>query len=66
MQIPQTQIKAIKKSTMDFSDSMYAIIKEAFSIESIATYCFHMLKRLCYGLDEMCMRFKCKTVNQTK
>lgn len=66
MQIPETQRTAVKEVTMDFSDSMYAIVKKVFPNASIVIDCFHMVKRLCDGLDEMHMHFKRKAVSQTK
>lgn len=66
MRIPEEQRKAVKEVTMDFSDSMSAIVKEAFPHAAIVIDCFHMVKRLCDGLDEMRMRFKRKAVIQTK
>lgn len=66
MQIPEEQRQAVKEVTMDFSNSMYAIVKEAFPNASIVIDCFHMIKRLCDGLDEMRMRFKRKAVTETK
>ena len=66
MQIPGAQREAVKEVTMDFSDSMYTIVREAFPNASIVIDCFHMVKRLCDGLDEMRMRFKRKAVTETK
>lgn len=51
---------------MDFSDSMYAIVKTAFPNATIVIDCFHIVKRLCDGLDEMRMRFKRQAVSENK
>lgn len=66
MQIPPEQRYAVKEVTMDFSDSMFAIVKAAFPNASIVVDCFHIIKRLCDGLDEMRMRFKRQAVSETR
>jgi transposase len=66
MQIPPEQRDAVKEVTMDFSDSMFAIVKAMFPNASIVIDCFHIVKRLCDGLDEMRMRFKRQAVSETK
>lgn len=66
MKISEEQRNAVKEVTMDFSDSMYAIVREAFPNASIVIDCFHIVKRLCDGLDEMRMRFKRKAVSELK
>ena len=66
LQIPQEQRNAVKEVTMDFSDSMYAIVKTAFPNAMIVIDCFHIVKRLCNGLDEMRMRFKRQAVSESK
>ena len=43
---------------MDFSDSMYSIAKQCFPNATIVIDCFHIVKRLCEGLEEMRLRFK--------
>lgn len=66
MRIPPEQRYAVKEVTMDFSDSMSAIVRKAFPNASIVIDCFHIIKRLCDGLDEMRMRFKRQMVSETK
>ena len=66
MQIPQSDREAVKEVTMDFSDSMYAIVKKSFPNASIVIDCFHIMKRLCDGLDEIRMRFKRSAVSEIK
>ena len=62
MKLPKEQREAVEEVTMDFSDSMYAIVKAVFPNATIVIDCFHIIKRLCDGLDEMRMRFKRKAV----
>lgn len=64
--IPIAQRNAVEEVTMDFSDSMYAIVKAVFPNASIVIDCFHIVKRLCDGLDEMRMRFKRKATSEVK
>jgi hypothetical protein len=66
LQIPQEQRNAVKEVTMDFSDSMYTIVKAAFPNAIIVIDCFHIVKRLCDGFDEMRMRFKRQAVSENK
>lgn len=66
MQIPLEQCRAVKEVTMDFSDSMYSIVQQVFPNASVVIDCFHIVKRLCDGLDEMRMRFKRQAVSETK
>lgn len=66
MQIPLEQRQAVKEVTMDFSDSMYSIVQQVFPNASVVIDCFHIVKRLCDGLDEMRMRFKRQAVSETK
>jgi hypothetical protein len=51
---------------MDFSDSMYAIVRECFPNATIVIDCFHIVQRLCEALDEMRLRFKRLAVTATK
>ena len=66
MQTPKSDRDAVKEVTMDFSDSMHAIVKKTFPNASIVIDCFHIVKRLCDGLDEMRMRFKRSAVTELK
>jgi len=56
----------VKEVTMDFSDSMYNIVKTCFPNATIVIDCFHIIQRLCEGLDEMRLRFKRLAVTETK
>ena len=51
---------------MDFSDSMYRIARECFPNADIVIDCFHIIQRLCEGLEEMYIRFKRLTVTENK
>lgn len=66
MKIPLEQRLAVKEVTMDFSDSMYSIARQVFPNASVVIDCFHIVKRLCDGLDEMRMRSKRQAVSETK
>ena len=64
--IPLKSRQKVKEVTMDFSDSMYAIIRECFPNATIVIDCFHIVQRLCEALDEMRLRFKRLAVTATK
>lgn len=56
--ILESELAKVKEITMDFSDSMYSIAKQCFPNATIVIDCFHIVKRLCDGLEEMRLRFK--------
>ena len=64
--IPLSEREKVKEVTMDFSDSMYAIVRECFPNATIVIDCFHIVQRLCEALDEMRLRFKRLAVTATK
>lgn len=64
--IPQEKREAVKEVTMDFSDSMQSIVEKCFPNAMIVTDCFHIIKRVCDGMDEMRMRFKRKAASGQK
>lgn len=66
MRIPQEKREAVKEVTMDFSDSMQSIVEKCFPDAMIVTDCFHIIKRVCDGMDEMRMRFKRKAASGQK
>src|SRR5574344_39463 len=55
---PGSELAKVKEITMDFSDSMYSIAKQCFPNAVIVIDCFHIIQRLCDGLEEMRLRFK--------
>lgn len=57
-QIPLDQRLAVTEVTMDFSDSMRAIVKAAFPNALIVIDCFHIIKRCGDAIEEI--RLKCK------
>ena len=64
--IPQEKREAVKEVTMDFSDSMQSIVEKCFPNAMIVIDCFHIIKRVCDGMDEMRMRFKRKAASGQK
>ena len=58
LKIPKEEREKVREVTMDFSDSMYSIVKTCFSNATIVIDCFHIVQRLCEALDEMRLRFK--------
>lgn len=51
---------------MDFSDSMFSIARQCFPKATIVIDCFHIVQRLCEGLEEMRLRFKRLAVTETR
>lgn len=64
--IPLSEREKVKEITMDFSDSMYSIAKQCLPNATIIIDCFHIIQRICEGLDELRLRFKRLAVTQTK
>lgn len=65
-QIPAENLARVKEITMDFSDSMYNIAKQCFPEAIIVIDCFHIVKRLCEGLEEMRLKFKRLAITENK
>lgn len=65
-QIPSEELAKVREITMDFSDSMYSIAKQCFPNATIVIDCFHIVKRLCEGLDSMRLKFKRIAVTENK
>ena len=62
MNIPEKQRLAVKEVTMDFSDSMYSIIKNVFPNAEIVIDCFHIIKRCGDAVEEIRLRSKRESV----
>lgn len=62
MMIPEEKRLAVKEVTMDYSDSMYSIVTQAFPNATIVIDCFHVMKNQCDALDCIRMRFKRKAI----
>lgn len=65
-ELPLEDRLAVEEVTMDFSDSMRAIVKECFPNATIVIDCFHIMQRMCDGMGEMRMRFKRKAQSERK
>lgn len=64
--IPAEILAKVEEITMDFSDSMYNIAKQCFPKATIVIDCFHIVKRLCEGLEAMRLKFKRLAVTENK
>ena len=53
---------AVNEVSMDYSDSMYAIVTQAFPNATIVIDCFHVMKNQCDALDCIRMRYKRKAI----
>ena len=58
MQIPQEQREQVEEVTMDFSDSMFAVVTEAFPNAAIVIDCFHIIKRCIEAVEELRLKAK--------
>ena len=65
-QIPEDKRLAVREVTMDYSDSMHAIVEGAFPNAGITIDVFHVVKNQCDALDEIRMRFKRKAIGEQK
>ena len=69
LQIPAEQRLKVETATMDLSDCMRAIVREAFPEATVVRDCFHVIKRAGEGIEELRLRFKreaVKDVNRQK
>lgn len=67
--IPAEKRQEVKTVTMDLSDCMRAIVREAFPTATVIRDCFHVVKRGGEGVEEMRLRIKreaVKDVNRQK
>ena len=64
--IPESEREKVTEITMDFSDSMFCIAKQCFPKATIVIDCFHIVQRLCEGLEEMRLRFKQLAVTESR
>lgn len=62
LQIPADQRLKVKTATMDLSDCMRAIVREAFPEATVVRDCFHVIKRAGEGIEELRLRFKREAV----
>ncbi|EJW93446.1 transposase family protein, partial [gut metagenome] len=64
-EVPESEREKVTEITMDFSDSMFSIAKQCFPKATIVIDCFHIVQRLCEGLEEMRLRFKRLAVTES-
>lgn len=63
MRIPEEKRLAVKEVTMDYSDSMCSIVRQAFPNATIVIDCLHVMKNQCDALDSIRMKFKRKAIS---
>ena len=64
LKIPEEQRLKVKEVTMDLSESMADIVKQAFPNATIVLDCFHIMRRCNDAIEEM--RLRCKREAQAK
>ncbi len=69
LHVPAEQRMKVVTATMDLSDSMRAIVREAFPEATVVRDCFHVIKRAGDSVEELRLRLKreaVKDVNRQK
>ena len=64
MQLPEDKRKMVENITMDLSDCMRAIAREAFPQATVIRDCFHVVKRGGEGCEEIRLRLKREAVKE--
>lgn len=64
MQLPENKRKMVESITMDLSDCMRAIAREAFPNAIVIRDCFHVVKRGGEGCEEIRLRLKREAVKE--
>lgn len=64
LQIPAAERQKVKLATMDLSDTMRAIVRQAFPQATVVRDCFHVIKRAGEGIEELRLRFKREAVKE--
>ena len=64
MQLPEDKRKMVESITMDLSDCMRAIAREAFPQATVIRDCFHVVKRGGEGCEEIRLRLKREAVKE--
>lgn len=65
-QLPKEVRESVISVTMDLSDTMRAIIRDAFPKARVTRDCFHVIKRGGEGIEELRLRFKREAVKLIK
>jgi transposase len=66
MQIPQEKRIEVTEVTMDFSDSMYSIVRAVFPNATIVIDCFHIIKRCGDAVEEIRLRSKREAIKDQR
>lgn len=66
MQLPESVRLAVSEVTMDFSDSMEAIVRKVFPNATIVIDCFHIVKRCTDAVEELRLKEKREAVKEQK
>ena len=66
MQIPEEKRLAVEEVTMDFSESMRAIVKAVFPNATIVVDVFHIVKRCTEAIEEIRLKEKRKAAKDAK
>lgn len=64
MQLPEDKREMVESITMDLSDCMRAIAREAFPKATVVRDCFHVVKRGGEGCEEIRLHLKREAVKE--
>ena len=66
MKLPEKKRLEVEEVTMDFSDSMYAIVSAVFPNAMITIDCFHIIKRCTEAVEEIRLKAKKEAIKAQK
>jgi transposase len=66
LNLPEEKRLAVTEVTMDFSDSMEAIVRKVFPNATIVIDCFHIIKRCTDAIEEIRLKDKREAVKEQK
>lgn len=66
MMLPEKKRLEVEEVTMDFSDSMYAIVSAVFPNAMITIDCFHIIKRCTEAVEEIRLKAKREAIKAQK
>lgn len=66
MKLPEKKRLEVEEVTMDFSDSMYAIVSAVFPNAMITIDCFHIIKRCTEAVEEIRLKAKREAIKAQK
>lgn len=66
MRIPEDERLAVTEVTMDFSDSMYAVVSQCFPNATVVIDCFHIIRRCGEAIEELRLKSKRQALKEQR